>query len=78
VTLGTLWAVSSGTAALHTAFHAIGLQKGDEVIRPSTLFASSKCNCDGRRNTCFFVDIDEKTYNIDPAKIEQAITKKPK
>ncbi|MFC1546672.1 UDP-4-amino-4,6-dideoxy-N-acetyl-beta-L-altrosamine transaminase [bacterium] len=70
--------VSSGTAALHIACLAAGLDKGDEVITsPVTFVASANCIsfCGGKP---VFVDIDPSTINIDPAKIEQHITKKTK
>lgn len=71
-------AVSSGTAALHTAAFATGICKGDEVITtPMTFAASSNCVLyqDGRP---VFADIDKKTYNIDPANIKRKVTKKTK
>lgn len=71
-------AVSNGTAALHIACLAAGIQEGDEVITsPITFAASSNCvlYCGG---TPVFADIDEKTYNIDPEQIEMKITDKTK
>lgn len=71
-------AVSNGTAALHIACLAAGIQEGDEVITsPITFAASSNCvlYCGG---TPIFADIDEKTYNIDPEQIEMEITDKTK
>ncbi len=69
-------AVSSGTAGLHMAVKAVGLKKGDEVITTSFSFiASSNCLLyEGIKPV--FVDIDERTFNIDSKKIERAITKK--
>lgn len=71
-------AVSSGTAALHTASFAAGISKGDEVITtPMTFAASSNCVLYQDGNPVF-ADIDKKTYNIDPDKIRKKITKEIK
>lgn len=71
-------AVSNGTAALHAACFAAGIGQGDEVITsPLTFAASANCvlYCGG---TPVFADVDERTYNIDPADIERKITPKTK
>lgn len=71
-------AVSNGTAALHVACLAAGIQSGDEVITsPITFAASSNCvlYCGG---TPVFADIKEDTYNLDPADIRRKITKNTK
>lgn len=67
-------AVSSGTAALHIALLAHGIQPGDEVITsPFTFFATiSSILYVGA--VPVFVDIEEDTFNLDPDQIEQAIT----
>jgi len=65
---------SNGTAALHMAAMAAGIGKGDELITtPITFAASANCAlyCGG---TPVFADINEKTYNIDPASVEEHIT----
>ncbi|OGG32054.1 hypothetical protein A3I51_01155 [Candidatus Gottesmanbacteria bacterium RIFCSPLOWO2_02_FULL_38_8] len=69
-------AVNSGTAALHTALYSIGISKGDEVITtPFTFIATvNSILMVGARPV--FVDIDEKSFNLDPNKIESAITRK--
>ena len=71
-------AVSNGTAALHAACFAAGIEKGDEVITTPITFAAS-ANCilyqDG---TPVFADVDKKTYNINPDKIKEKITDKTK
>ncbi|MBI4727100.1 DegT/DnrJ/EryC1/StrS family aminotransferase [candidate division TA06 bacterium] len=67
-------AVSSGTAGLHLITRALGLKPGDEVITSPYSFAAS-VNCilyQGARPV--FADIDPKTLNIDPRKIEAAVT----
>lgn len=71
-------AVSSGTTALHLALLILGISQGDEVIVPSFSFiatANAIVYCGGRP---VFVDIDPKTYNINPDKIEEFIHKKYK
>jgi len=71
-------AFSNGTAALHGACFAAGIGQGDEVITtPMTFAASANCVL-YQGGIPVFVDIDEKTYNIDPNKIEEKITNKTK
>lgn len=69
---------TSGTAALHLALAALGIEKGDEVIMPSftiasTAFAAIYCGAKP-----VFVDSQPDTWNIDPEKIEKKITKRTK
>lgn len=71
-------AVSNGTAALHAACYAAGIEAGDEVITtPITFAASANCilYCGG---TPVFADIDPETWNIDPNEIRKKITAKTK
>ena len=71
-------AVSNGTAALHVACLAAGIGEGDEVITtPITFAASANCAlyCGARP---VFADIDEKTYNIDPASVRAHVTERTK
>jgi dTDP-4-amino-4,6-dideoxygalactose transaminase len=71
-------ATSSGTTALHTALLAVGIKPGDEVITTPFTFiatANSVLYCGAKP---VFVDIDERTFNLDPEKIEEKITKKTK
>jgi perosamine synthetase len=71
-------AVNSGTSALQVALLALGIGSGDEVIVPSFTFAATANSVALTGATPVFVDIDPKTYNLDPALIEAAITKKTK
>jgi perosamine synthetase len=67
-------AVNSGTSGLHVIVRALGLKDGDEVITtPFSFVASSNCLL-YERAVPVFVDIERDTYNIDPARIEAAIT----
>lgn len=71
-------AVNSGTSGLHLIVKSLGIGPGDEVITtPFSFVASANCILfEGGK--VVFVDIDKKTYNIDPKKIEAAITRKTK
>ena len=69
-------AVSSCTTALHLALVAGGVKPGDEVLCPSLSFIATANSIVYAGATPIFVDIDETTFNIDPAKIEAAITPK--
>src|SRR3989338_8698166 len=70
--------VNSGTDALYLAVSALDIDVGDEVILPAfTFIATALCiSYTGARPV--FVDIEPGTYNLDPAKIEAAITKRTK
>ncbi len=67
-------AVSSGTAGLHLCIRALGIGEGDEVIVPSFTFIAAANAIRYERATPVFVDIDACTLNIDPQRIEEAIT----
>lgn len=71
-------AVSSGTAALHCAFAAIGLTVGDEVITPPLTFIATQATAVNFGARIVFVDIQLSTGNIDPNLVSQAITPKTK
>lgn len=67
-------AVNSGTSALHMAFVAAGVGRGDEVIVPSFSFAATANAVALAGATPVFVDIEKDYFSIDPAAIEAAIT----
>jgi dTDP-4-amino-4,6-dideoxygalactose transaminase len=67
-------AVNSGTSALHLALVTAGIQPGDEVITVPFTFYATVAAIGYVRATPVFVDIRPDTFNIDPAKIEAAIT----
>jgi len=71
-------AVSSGTAGLHLCLLAMGIGPGDEVVTtPFSFIASSNCILQvGARPV--FVDIDPVTLNMDPDRLEAAITPRTK
>jgi dTDP-4-amino-4,6-dideoxygalactose transaminase len=69
---------TSGTAALHMALAAVGAGPGDEVITSAFTFLAS-ASCALHQNAIpVFVDIDPRTYNMDPGKLEAAITERTK
>jgi dTDP-4-amino-4,6-dideoxygalactose transaminase len=70
--------VHSCTAALEMCAILLNIKKEDEVIMPSYTFVSTANAFVMRGGRPVFVDIDPTTCNIDPSKIEQAITKKTK
>lgn len=69
-------AVSSGTAGLHLAMIAAGVGAGDEVITTPFSFVASANAAIYERAKPVFVDIDPLTLNLDPNRIEAAITPK--
>jgi dTDP-4-amino-4,6-dideoxygalactose transaminase len=70
--------LNSGTDALWLVFMALGIKKGDEIITTAnTFFATAEAIWIAGAKAVF-VDCDPKTKNIDPAKIEAAITPRTK
>lgn len=71
-------AVSNGTAALYVALKVLGIGEGDEVIVPDFTFIATPNSVKMAGGTPIMVDVDRKTFNIDPVKIEAVITEKTK
>ena len=69
-------AVSSGTAALHLSLAALGIRPGDEVLVPSFSFFATVSPLLHMGGRPVFVDIDPRTYAIDPKQVRKRITKK--
>ncbi|MFP4322057.1 MAG: DegT/DnrJ/EryC1/StrS family aminotransferase [Anaerolineales bacterium] len=70
--------VGSGTAALMLGLKALGIGRDDEVITASHTFIATAEAITHVGARLVFVDIDPKTYLIDPAKVEAAITPRTK
>ena len=71
-------AMNSGTATLHSALHAVGVRPGDEVISPALsviMNTSSTIQCGA---IPVYVDIDPRTFNMNPEDLERKITPKTK
>ena len=66
-------AVSSGTAALHAAYHALGIGPGDEVIVPPMTFAATANAVLYCGATPVFADVDPETLLLDPGAAAAAI-----
>lgn len=76
VGVGHALGVANGTAALHLSLLAIGIGANDEVIVPANTFIATAWAVSYVGATPVFVDCDQKTWEIDPKKIEERITKK--
>ena len=70
--------VSSGTSGLHLCVRALGIGEGDEVIVPSFAFIAVANVLRYERAIPVFVDIEPETLNLDPFRIEAAITPRTK
>ena len=70
--------VANGTDALQIALMALGIGPGDEVITPGFSYIATAETAAVLGATVRYVDIDPVTYNLDPAKLETAITSKTK
>jgi dTDP-4-amino-4,6-dideoxygalactose transaminase len=70
--------VSSGTAALHCAYAAIGIEPGDEIITPPITFIATQATAALMGAKIVFADVQPDTANIDPIAVEAAITSRTK
>jgi perosamine synthetase len=71
-------AVNSGTSGLHACTRALGIGEGDEVIVPSFTFVAVANAVRYERATPVFVDIEPQRLNLNPNRIEEAITARTK
>src|SRR5215510_1292853 len=71
-------AINSATAGLHLALEALGVEPGDEVITTAYTFTATAEVIRHLGAEPVFVDIAPRTFNIDPEKIERAITPRTK
>ena len=67
-------ATTSCTTALHLAVAALGLRPGDEVFVPAFTWVSTANVVEYMGATPVFVDVDLRTFNLDPAAVEAAVT----
>jgi dTDP-4-amino-4,6-dideoxygalactose transaminase len=70
--------VNSGTSALHLALLAAGVGPGDEVITVSCTFVATVAAIGYTGARPVFIDVDSRTLNMDPSRIEGAITDRTK
>lgn len=71
-------ATSSCTTSLHLALLAAGIKPGDEVLCPSYTFIATANSIKYAGAIPRFVDIDPRTFNIDPIAVEKSITERTK
>lgn len=71
-------ALSSATAAIHLALRVLGVGAGDVVLASSFTFIGSISPILYQNATPFFIDSDERSWNLDPYLLEQAIAASPK
>ncbi len=78
--IGTRYAVAfnSGTSTLHAAIEAAGVKPGDEILTPALTVIMDSTAVFHANAVPVYCDIDENTFNVDPDKIEEHITKKTK
>lgn len=71
-------ALSSGTAAIHLALKAAGVEAGDIVFCPTLTFSATANPIIYQNATPVFIDSNEETWNMCPEALEEAFTKYPK
>jgi dTDP-4-amino-4,6-dideoxygalactose transaminase len=70
--------VANGLDALHLTLRAMGIGEGDEVIVPSNTYVATWLAVSYAGATPVAVEPDDRTYNLDPARIEEAVTPRTK
>lgn len=75
---GSAVAVTSGTAALHTAYAAAGVGPGDEVITTPLTFFATATTAMWQGARIVFADVTEDTGNLDPRAVAEAVTDRTK
>jgi len=70
--------VGNGTDALQIAYMAVGVGPGDEVVMPAFTFVATAEAAALLGATPVFVDVDPRTFNLDPAQVEAALTERTK
>jgi len=68
-------AASNGTTALHLVLAALGLGKGDEILVPDFTYVATVNAVTYTGATPVLIDADRETWNIDPGKLEEKLTK---
>ena len=71
-------ALSSATAGIHLALRVLGIGEGDIVLASSFTFIGSVAPILYQNATPFFIDSDERSWNLDPDLLEEAIRRSPK
>lgn len=67
---------TSGTAALHTAYAALGVGPGDEVVTTPMTFVATASGASLLGATVVFADVEEDTGLIDPARVDEVVTER--
>ena len=70
--------VTSGTAALHVAYAAAGIEPGDEVVTTPLTFVATAAGAALHGAKIVFADVDPATGNLDPAAVEAVVTERTK
>lgn len=73
-----VFGVGSGTDALHLAVRALGIGPGDEVVTVANTWISTAFAASYVGAKVVFVDVDPNTYQMDPNRLEEAITQNTK